>query len=96
MSKPVLIVLSQNVASNFTTVRVDIFYTNSFCEHLTKNSIPFKRSDAQFDEWGFDSEKFRWDIVTNEVAIQKVGGLVDLISSWDMVGGSTHQQKIKV
>jgi hypothetical protein len=84
MSKPVIIVLSQNVDANLTIVRVDIYYTNSFCEHLTKHNIPFKRSDAQFEEWGLDRQKVRWDIVSNEVAIQKVGGLIDLMNSWDI------------
>jgi hypothetical protein len=84
MSKPVIIVLRQNPDANITVVRIDISYTHSFCEHLTKNNIRFERSEAQFEEWGLDRQKVRWDIVSNEVIIHKVGGLIDLISSWDI------------
>ena len=84
MSKPVIIVRSQNVEANLTILRIDIFYSNSFCEHLTRNKIPFTRSETQFEEWGLDRDKNRWDIVTNEVAIRQIGGLIELLNTWEI------------
>jgi hypothetical protein len=82
--KPVLLVRSQNADANLTILRVDVFYANSFCEHLTKNNIPFKRSEGQFEEWGLDKQKNRWDIVTNEITISIVCGLNDLLTTWEI------------
>ena len=84
MSKSVLTVRSQNVEANLTIVRIDIFYTNSFCEHLTRNNIPFTRAEEQFEEWGLDRDKNRWDTVTNEVAVNQIGGLIDLLNTWEI------------
>jgi len=84
MSKPVLIVRSQNVEANLTIIRIDIFYTNAFCDHLARSNVAFTRSEAQFEDWGLDRNKERWDLVTNEVAIHDVGGLHDLLNTWEI------------
>jgi hypothetical protein len=84
MGKPVLIVRSQNVEANLTILRVDAFYANSFCDHLVRSNVEFTRSDGQFEEWGLDRNKERWDVVTNEVAVHRVGGLYELLSTWEI------------